>query len=207
VARDAWRELQSTAPPTALDDVVRAYGAAGEALSAGELARALELLAWAKDVAPRSAVVREALGVARYQAGEYAEAQAELLAYRRLSARYDQNHVLADCARALGRHEKVAEYVDELRRANVPRDRVVEGLIVLAGDRADRGDYRGALAALEPAGLEPDAVEPWHPRVWYVAGDISDRMGDTDAARDFFEAIVSVDEDFLDAAERLDALS
>ncbi|MBA2579071.1 MAG: tetratricopeptide repeat protein [Euzebyaceae bacterium] len=185
---------------------MRAYGAAGDALAAGDAGRAVELLAWAKTVAARSVAVREALGIALYLTGEYPAAHSELLAYRRLSGRHDQNHLLADCARAGGRPDRVAEYVTEMERAGAPPDRVVEGLIVLAGSRADGGDVDAALAVLDRAGLDPEHVEPWHPRLWYTAADLYERRGDKDRARDYFEAITSTTDDFLDVDERIAAL-
>jgi hypothetical protein len=152
-------------------------------------------------------MVREALGVALYHDADFPGAHRELLAYRRLSGRQDQNHLLADCARAEGRHDRVVEYVSAMQEdAKVHPERLIEGLIVLAGDRADRGDLRGALAVLGKGGLDPDDVQPWHPRLWYAAGDVAERMGDTDAAREYFEAITAVTDDFIDVEERLAAL-
>ncbi|MPZ89509.1 MAG: tetratricopeptide repeat protein [Nitriliruptorales bacterium] len=204
--RAVYRDLRSSVPEGLLDEVMAAYAVAGEALAAGDPERALPYLEWAKSVAARSGMVREALGIARYQRGEWAAATAELTAYRRLTGMQDQNHVLADCARALGKHDKVAEEVEAMVDAEkVSRDRVVEGLIVLASDRADRGDLPGAMNVLERADLHPRQVEAWHPRVWYVAADLSDRLGKPDEARDYLEAVVAVDPDFLDAAERLGA--
>jgi tetratricopeptide (TPR) repeat protein len=202
-----YRELRATTRPNDLPDVARAVAAAGQALEAGDVDRATELLEWAKSVAARSAVIREALGIARYLAGDFGGAKRELLAYRRLSGRCDQNHLLADCARVTGRSEKVAEYVDEMVQAGAPADRVAEGLLVLAGERADRGDLRGSLCTLERADLDPCRIRPWHPRLWYFAGDLHERLGDRDCARDYFEAIVAVEDDFLDARDRLAALS
>ncbi|MGH8903091.1 MAG: tetratricopeptide repeat protein [Egibacteraceae bacterium] len=187
--------------------MARAFAAAGNALEGGDVDRATELLIWAKSAAARSAVIREALGVARYLAGDFVGANRELLAYRRLSGRKDQNHLLADCARAAGQSEKVAEYVDEMMRAGVAPDRVAEGLLVLAGERADRGDLRGSLSALERADLNSCRIQPWHPRLWYFAGDLHEQLGDLDRARDYFEAITAVEEDFFDAKDRLAALS
>jgi Flp pilus assembly protein TadD len=201
-----YRDLRGTARAGELDQVMQAYAEAGTALENGDLARATELLNWAKAVAPRSPSIREALGVARYLAGDFANAHRELLAYRRLSGRQDQNHLLADTARAAGRSDKVAEYVDEMVTARVPPDRVAEGLIVLAGDRADRGELRAALDALRRGNLDPGRVQPWHPRMWYLAGDLHERLGEFDQARDYFEAIRSVEPDFLDVEERLEAL-
>ena len=207
VPRDAWRDLRATAPQNILEDVVKAVGAAAEALEAGEVERATQLLQWAKSVAPRTATIREALGIALYDGEQYAQAQAELLAYRRLSGSADQNHLLADCARALGRPEKVEAYIDEMAAADVDPARMAEGLIVLAGERADRGDLEAALDAVKRVDLSPVQIQPWHPRLWYVAGDLSERAGRTAEARDFFSAIVAIDADFGDAEERLAALS
>lgn len=206
VPREAWRDLRATVPPNVLDDVVKAVGTAADALNEGDDARAMDLLAWAKSVAPRSATIREALGIAHYAGERYSEAHSELLAYRRLSGAQDQNHVLADCARAAGRQDKVHEYVNEMIAAGVERDRVVEGLMVLAGDRADHDDVEGALETLERAGLDPVQVQPYHPRLWYLAADLSERLGRRDEAREYFEAILAVDEEFGDVQERLERL-
>ncbi|MGH3665915.1 MAG: tetratricopeptide repeat protein [Egibacteraceae bacterium] len=193
-------------PGQARDDVIKALGVGLDALEAGDVARALRYLEWCKSVAPRSPVVRETLGVTHYGAGDFVTAQTELLAYRRLSGKADQNHLLADCARAAGRHDRVVEYIDEMVAADVDRARVVEGIIVMAGDRADRGDVRGALDVLARADLDPSRVESWHPRVWYVGATLCERLGEVDQAREFLEAILAVDEDFYDTAERLAAL-
>ncbi len=203
VPRDAWRDLRATVPAGVLDDVVKAVGTAAQALEDGDVRRATELLEWAKSTAPRSATIREALGVAHYSAGRYAQAHSELLAYRRMTASADQNHLLADCARATGKPDKAQEYVDEMIRARVDTARTVEGLLVLAGMRVDAGDLEGALRTLSRANLDPETVAPWHPRVWYAAGDVLERLGRHEQARDYFEAILSVDDEFGDVDERL----
>ncbi|MBA2529024.1 MAG: tetratricopeptide repeat protein [Euzebyales bacterium] len=205
--REAYRDLRGSVAPAVQEDVMKAVGAAIEALEEGDTARATSLLRWAKSVAPRSVTVREAYGVALYAAGDYAAAASELLAYRRLSGRADQNHLLADCARAAGRSQKSDAYVEEMITAGVDAERVAEGLIVLAGDRADHDDLTAALQQLERAGLRPVKVEPWHPRVWYLAADLYERMGQLGQARDYLEAVVAVDADFGDASQRLRALA
>ena len=87
--------------------------AAGRRLS--RLARAIELLERgdagaavteaekAKRLAPRSAAVREVLGLALYGQERWQEALTELKAYKRMTGRADQNHLIADCLRGLGR--------------------------------------------------------------------------------------------------------
>lgn len=206
VRGDVHRDLRAAAPPKELDDVVRAVVAARDLVEGGDPAGAVEMLLWAKAVAPRSVVVRETLGIAAYHAGDFAAAHRELLAYRRLSHRQDQNHLLADCARALGRPEKVEEYVADMAAARVEPERLVEASIVLAGSRADRGDLDGARAVLERAGLDDDEIRPFHPRLWYAAADLAERSGDLARAREYFEAITTVADGFLDVEERLRAL-
>lgn len=186
---------------------MQAFAVAEEALRSGDTERAVEVLTWAKRAAARSPSIREALGVAHYMRRDFAAAYRELLVYRRLAGSQDQNHLLADCARAMGRHEKVAEYVENMIDAGISPDRVAEGLLVLAGDRADRGDLRGALDALGRAKLDPEHIQPWHPRLWYLAGDLWERMGDLERARGYFHAIISVTGDFFDTEDRLAALS
>ena len=203
---EAWRDIRAASGPAVVEDVAKAFGAAGEALEQGDETRAKELLEWAKAVAPRSAMVREALGVLRYALGDLKGAQSELQTYRRLTGRADQNHLLADCARAAGRREKVNELVDQMFAQRVKAERLAEGLLVLAGDRADHDDLQGALDVLERADLQPARVQLWHLRLWYMAADLSQRLGRTEEARDYFEAIVLLDEDFGDAADRLAAL-
>lgn len=189
-----------------LDRVATAYADAGEALATGDRGRALDLLQEAKRRAPRSSVVREALGIALYLDERFKEAARELGAYRRMSGRQDQNHLLADCARAGGQLDRAEELVAEMIADEAPADRVAEGLLVIAGARADRGEHDAALAALHRMDLEPRNVEPYHLRLWHLAADIAARQGDTDAEAGYLQAITTVEPGFLDVAERLSAL-
>jgi tetratricopeptide (TPR) repeat protein len=202
-----YRELRAVASPESADEVVRAFGVGGQALAAGELDRARELLGWAKSQAPRSAAVREALGLAAYHAEDFETAHGELIAYRRLSGRVDQNHVIADCARALGDPQQAVEEVEAMLASGVEDSRVAEGLLVVAGQRAERGEHRAALATLERAELSPRRIDAHHLRLWYAAAELCEQLGDTEAARSYWQAILSVDGDFLDAEDRLGLLA
>lgn len=205
-----FRDIRRTARKLEVDEVATAVGVAGQAMEEGDLDRALELLIWAGSRAPRSTAIREGLGVAYYLSGRFEDAQRELQAYRRMSGQADQNHLLADSARALGHQEKVIELVDEMTEAaqagKVPVDRLIEALIVQASMRAEGGDFEGALATLEGAPLPEVFGEP-HSRLWYAAGDIAERMGDKSRAREYFESVLSFEEDFLDTDERVARLS
>jgi tetratricopeptide (TPR) repeat protein len=200
-----YRDLKA-ASGAQLDAVATAYAEAGTALESGDVAHAVTLLTEAKRRASRSAVVREALGIALYLDGRFKEAGRELAAYRRMSGRQDQNHLLADCARANGQPGKTEELVDEMIGADVAPDRVAEGLLVVAGARADRGDVDAAVAALHRVDLEPRTVEPHHLRLWYLAADLERRRGDDDAALGYLQAIATVDPAFLDVADQLSEL-
>lgn len=200
-----YRDLKA-ASGTQLDHVATAFVDAGSALEDGDVPRAVELLREAKRRASRSAVIREALGIALYLDGSFRDAGRELAAYRRMSGRQDQNHLLADCARANGNLDRAEDLVDEMIRAGVAADRVVEGLLVIAGARADRGDHDAALAVLHRVDLEPRRIEPYHLRLWHLAADIAARRGDDRGAAGYLEAIVTVDPEFMDVRDRLDAL-
>lgn len=200
-----YRDLKGAAG-TQLDAVASAYAEAGEAMQDGATGRAVELLMDAKRRASRSWAVREALGIAFYLEGRFKDAARELGAYRRMSGRPDQNHLLADCARANDQLDRAEDLVDEMVRGGVPADRVAEGLLVIAGARADGGDPDAALAVLHRVDLAPAVVEPHHLRLWYLAADLEERRDDPAAAAGYLTAIATVDPDFLDVATRLAAM-
>lgn len=200
-----YRDLKA-ASGAQLEQVAVAYAEAGQALDDGDVDHAIALLTDAKQRASRSVAVREALGIALYLAGRFKEAGRELAAYRRMSGHSDQNHLLADCARANGQPERAEELVEEMMARGVTADRVAEGLLVVAGARADQGDVDAALAALHRADLEPRVVEPYHLRLWHFAADLEQRRGDDDAAAGYLRAIATIDPMFLDVAEQLAAM-
>ncbi len=68
--------------------------------------------------APAAESVRELLGLTYYRLGRWKEARRELEAFRDLADSAEQHPVLADCYRALGRHDKVDELWEELRSAS-----------------------------------------------------------------------------------------
>ncbi|MGY1696654.1 hypothetical protein ACI780_17275 [Geodermatophilus sp. SYSU D00814] len=105
----------------------------------------------ARDRASRIAVVREAVGVAAYHAGDYAEASRELRAYRRMSGDEGYRAVLADCERALGRPEVALRLVREALADQPDPAETVELRLVEAGARQDLGEAAAARLVLEGA--------------------------------------------------------
>lgn len=157
----------------------------------------------AKRYAPRSASVREVLGLAHYGAGRWQAAVTELKAYRRISGRADQNHLIADAMRGLGRPEEAVPLAEEALASTVPNDVKAEAVVVAAAALADQGSYAEALAFLNRARTRDDIAEPHTLRLWYVRGDILQRAGRRDEAAAEFRKILRHDSGAFDAAERL----
>lgn len=196
---DVYRDVKGTAGPDVREDVLRALTAAQTALGEGDVERAVDVLDWARQVAPRSWAVREALGVARYLQGDYGAAQRELQTYRRLTGAQDQNHLLADCARANGRLERAQAEVDAMVEAAVAEERVAEGLMVLAGALRDRGDHDGALAQLGRGRFERADPALHHLRMAFLASELAEEQGEDAEAARLRAVIAAVDADLLDA--------
>lgn len=178
-----------------------------EALSEGDPSGAERAAASVKALAPRSASAREILGLALYQQERFREAIRELQAYRRMSGRRDQNHVIADSHRALGAPEKaVAEARDGLA-APVEEPVRAECAIVAGAALADLGRFEEALTVLRSVPTRADVARPHDLRLWYVTADVLERAGQRDQAARQFRLILRHDPEAFDAAERLSALS
>ncbi|MGY1643082.1 tol-pal system YbgF family protein [Geodermatophilus sp. SYSU D00703] len=133
----------------------------------------------ARDRASRIAAVREAVGVAAYHAGDYAEAARELRAYRRMSGDEGYRAVLADCERALGRPEVALRLVREALDARPDADEVVELRLVEAGARQDLGELPAARLVLEDAlggRPRPESVDLSDPGALRLAGAYADLL-------------------------------
>jgi hypothetical protein len=163
----------------------------------------------ARDRASRIAVVREAVGVAAYHAGDYAEAARELRAYRRMSGDPGYRAVLADCERALGRAEVALRLVAEALAETTDADEVVELRLVEAGARRDLGETAAARLVLEAAlgGRRPSperltADDPGRLRLATAYADLLEADGEADHAAAWRARISEVDpQEAADAVE------
>jgi len=152
--------------------------------------------------------VREVLGLALYGQGRFQEAIKELKAYKRISGRNDQNHVIADSLRGVGRPLEAIPLADEaLRDRHVMNEAKAKAVIVAASALADEGRYAEALAFLGRARTRADVAEPYTLRLWYVKGDILERAGRPSDAAAEFRKVVRHDASAFDAAERLARLT
>lgn len=164
---------------------------------------ALEHARAARDRASRVAAVREAVGVAAYHAGDYAEAARELRAYRRMSGDEGYRAVLADCERALGRPEVALRLVAEALAGSPDAAEVVELRLVEAGARRDLGEVAAARLILEGAlggRPSPDMVAEADESSLRIAAAYSDlltELGEHDRAAEWAEALAQVDPEGL----------
>ena len=185
------------------DEVVGLMDRAARHLARGDAAGAAREAARAKTLAARSPAVREMLGLALYEQERYREALSEMQAYRRMSGRVDQNHIIADCERAVGRPERAVPLAEEALSARIRPEVKAEAVIVAASALADAMRFEQALALLHRFRTRDDVAEPYILRVWYVTADVLARAGRRDEARRQFGKILRHDARAFDVAERL----
>jgi tetratricopeptide (TPR) repeat protein len=159
---------------------------------------------FARSLAPRLAVVREAAGVAAYRSGDFAAALAELRAVRRMTGDPTYLPMMADCERGLGRPERALALAAEPdARRLAPAERV-ELAIVVSGARRDQGQAKAAVVALQGPDLDRPDVAAWTVRLWYAYAAALADAGRLDEARQWFESVITIDDGGeTDAAERL----
>lgn len=205
--KDVLAEVRQTAPPARADQAIARLERAIERLERGDPGGAASEAAKAKALAARSGAVREVLGLALYGQGRWKEALAEMQAYRRITGRRDQNHIIADCYRATGQPERAVPLAEEaLGAPRVPLAAKAEAVIVAASALADMRRFDQALGLLRRVKTRDDVGGPEVLRVWYVTADILERAGRTDDARREFRKILRHDAAAFDVAERIAAL-
>ena len=201
--RDVLDEVRRTARPTDQQDAISRLSRAIDLLERGDPGAAAREAEKAKRFAPRSASVREVLGLALYGQDLWQEALAELKAYKRITGRVDQNHLIADCLRGLGRPAEAVPLAEEELKGTASNDAKAEAVIVAASALADQGRFAEALAFLGRARTRDDVSETYTLRLWYVKGDILARQGRKDEAATEFRKVMRHDAAAFDVAERL----
>nr|WP_307834058.1 Replicase polyprotein 1ab [Actinoplanes siamensis] len=185
------------------DKVARHLVAAGQIIDEdSELA--LQHAIAARRLASRIAVVREAVGLAAYAAGDWTTAIAELRTYHRMTGKQTHLAELADCERALGRPERAIDLYRGADVAKLEKSGAIELLIVAAGARGDLGQHDAAVAMLQVKELTGEETAEWAARLRYAYADALLAAGRREEAREWFGRAAAVDEDQLtDAAERI----
>jgi len=205
--RDVVDDVRQTARPQQAQEALGHLERAVDLLGRGDPKQAVKEARKAKIAAPRSGAVREVLSLAHYGAGEWREALREMQAYRRMTGRQDENHIVADAYRALGSPEKAVPLAEQALRAPISGDAKAEAVIVGASALADMGRFDEGLALLRRLPNRPDVGREQDLRVWYVTGDLFARSGRKEEAAREFRRITRHDPTAFDAAERLADLS
>jgi hypothetical protein len=157
--------------------------------------------------AARVGVVREAVGIAAYAAGRYAEALAELRAARRITGSAGYLPMMADSERGLGRPRRALDLAADPAVGSLPPAERIEMLIVTAGARRDLGQLDAAAVTLQVPELRSRSRQPWVARLRYAYADALTALGRNAEAREWFvRAVEADDEDQTDALERIDQL-
>ncbi|MGZ4108629.1 MAG: tetratricopeptide repeat protein [Actinomycetota bacterium] len=202
--RDVVNELNRVARSGKEQQAAARLERAVQLLERGDSRGAVSEAQKAKEFAPRSASVREVLGMALYQQRRWREALSELQTYRRISGRADQNHLIADAERGLGRPERAVPLAEEaLAGRGVPIEAKAEAVIVAASALADMGRFDQALGLLRRVRTRDDVARPEVIRVWYVIADILEKAGRPKEAAEQFRKILRHDPGAYDVAERI----
>lgn len=198
---DTRQELRSV-PKDMAELVGKHLVAAGRLLDTDPEA-ALAHARYVKTKASRIPIVREAVGLAAYHAGQWAEALSELRAVRRMTHTDIHVAIMADLERALGRPERALDLSREVNVAKLPPDVAAELRIVVAGARRDLGQLDAAVVGLQGADLDPANPRPWSARLFYAYADNLLAAGRKEEAATWFVNAADADaDDETDAAER-----
>jgi tetratricopeptide (TPR) repeat protein len=206
LADEIRRELAGSVGSTRAPRLEQRLGDASRAFQAERYTDAARIVRKLTEEAPSVAAARELYGLTLYRQGKWQAAIKQLEAFRLLTGSTEQHPVLADCYRALGRDAMVDDLWAELRQVSPSAELVVEGRIVVAGMRADRGDVASAIRLLEDGWRLPGRPQEHHLRRGYALADLYERAGDVARARQLFERLERTDPDFADVRQRRRAL-
>lgn len=198
-------EFPSVANDTAKKLERRLIEAAG-AFEAERYGDAHKLLSSIESLAPGVPEVLELRGLSSYRLGKWKQAMNDLTAFEAATNSFEQHHVLADCARALGHWNEVDRYWRELGEASPSGELVEEGRIVYAGALADQGKLREGIRVLEKAPRAPKKPRIQHLRRWYALADLYERAGELPKARRLFAEVNTLEPSFGDAGDRARSL-
>lgn len=157
--------------------------------------------------AARLPIVREAAAETAYAAEDYATALTEYRAVARMTGSDEYLPVIADCERAIGRHDQALRTIHQGHAARLDAKQRVELVLVEAGLRHDMDQDEEALRVLRKAIEDRTGRAEPQARLRYAYADILAGCGDTRHAIVWFEAAGKLDRAHsLDVAERLEAL-
>ncbi len=188
-------------------DVVARHLVAAGALLDEDPEAALAHARAARARSGRIAAVREAVGIAAYHCGDWAQALAELRAARRMGSKSPLLPLIADCERGVGRPERAIELARTPEAAQLTGDDADELRIVVAGARSDLGQHEQALAILSTPQLDSNRTGQTAARLFYSYAETLLALGrNQDALQWFINAAAADAEGVTDAEERITEL-
>ncbi len=197
----------TTLDKSTADTVARHLVAAGELLDEDPQA-ALEHAQAARARSGRIAAVREAVGIAAYQCGDWAQALSEFRAARRMGSKSQLLPLIADCERGVGRPERAIELARSPEAAELTGDDADELRIVAAGARADLGQLEQALAVLSSPQPDPSRTGSTAARLFYAYAETLLALNRGDEALQWFINAAAADLDGVtDAEDRVGELA
>jgi tetratricopeptide (TPR) repeat protein len=197
----------TTLDKSTADTVARHLVAAGEQLDEDPQA-ALEHAQAARARSGRIAAVREAVGIAAYQCGDWAQALSEFRAARRMGSKSQLLPLIADCARGGGRPERAIELARSPEAAELTGDDADELRMVAAGARADLGQLEQALVVLSTPQPDPSRTGSTAARLFYAYAEILLALDRGDEALQWFIHAAAADIDgATDAEDRVSELA
>lgn len=194
-------------PKWVRDEIVRSTPKDRREPALGHLSKAMELFAderypaaagelrKAKKLSPRSATVRELLGLSTYRTGKWEEALRELRTFRRITGDLIHYPVEMDCLRGMGRSDDVIKAWERLGEYDISQTVNHEARVVYASFLLDEGRARDAWPVIKPGRLVASPT-PGELRRWYVAARVALEAGDKEAARRLVAALDEQEPDF-----------
>lgn len=206
LAPEVRRELITLDKSTA-DYIAKRLVAAGQLLDE-DPETALAHAQAARVRSGRIAAVREAVGIAAYHCGDWAQALTEFRAARRMGSKSVLLPLIADCERGVGRPERAIELARGSEADALTGDDADELRIVVAGARADLGQLEQALAVLSSPPLERGRSGQTAARLYYAYAEALLALGrDADALGWFLESAGADTEGVTDAEDRIGELA
>ena len=189
------------------DTVARHLVAAGELMDEDPQA-ALAHAQAARTRSGRIAAIREAVGIAAYHCGDWAQALAEFRTARRMGSKSQLLPLIADCERGVGRPERAVELARSPEAAELTGDDADELRIVAAGARVDMGQLEQALAVLSRPAPDPARTGSTAARFFYAYAEVLLALGRSDEALQWFLHSAAADiEGVTDAEDRVSELA
>lgn len=199
-------EILRSTPKDRRQPALNHLGTAMEDFADERYPAAMAELRKAKELSPRSATVREMLGLSAYRSGKWDEALRELRTFRRLTGDLIHYPVEMDCLRALKRPDDVIKAWEGLQGYDISPTINNEARVVYASFLLDQNRARDAWPVIKPGRLVGSPTQG-ELRRWYVAARVALEAGDKDAARRLVAALDEQEPDFEGIDELRKALA